>query len=59
MKKQTFLKLLAVMLGVIIIAASLTTGTSTTTGDSVLMLAALFFVSGAGVFGTAKALKNR
>ena len=34
-------------------------GTSTTTGDSILMLAALFFVSGAGVFGTAKALKSR
>ena len=39
--------------------AGATTGTFTTTGDSILMLAALFFVSGAGVFGTAKALKNR
>ena len=34
-------------------------GGSATTGDSVLALAALFFVSGAAVFGTAKAMKNR
>ena len=32
---------------------------SATTGDSVLALAALFFISGAAVFGTAKAMKNR
>ena len=32
---------------------------SPTSGDSVLALAALFFVSGAAVFGTAKAMKNR
>ena len=34
-------------------------GGSSATGDSVLALAALFFVSGAAVFGTAKAMKNR
>lgn len=34
-------------------------GSSSATGDSVLALAALFFVSGAAVFGTAKAMKNR
>lgn len=36
-----------------------TPGTTPSTGDSVLALAALFFVSGAAVFGTAKAMKKR
>ncbi len=38
--------------------AGSSSGTSKPTGDSVLMLAALFFISGAAVFGTAKALKK-